>query len=195
MAKEKIDIELFKKDQAALEKYMQSWIGEKLNTSGTAYAPDPVNMPMIRHWVDAFDDRNPVYEVDEVAKRTRFGGRIAPIAMMQTWTFPRPVLEGIGERGGAAEPLDPDTPLGVLDRVGFNGILATNSELEFDRPLREGDELNSDVILKSISERKKTGLGQGYFVTWTIEYRDQHNKPVGRQIFRVLKFNPSTIGQ
>jgi len=190
-----IDIELFKQDQAALDKYLQSWIGEKLNTSGTAYAPDPVNMPMMRHWIDAFDDRNPVYEVEEVAKQTRFGGRIAPIAMMQTWTFPRPVLEGIGDRGGAAEPLDPDTPLGVLDRVGFNGILATNSELEFDRPLREGDEINSDVYVTAISERKKTGLGQGYFVTWRIEYRDQHHKPVGRQSFRVLKFNPSTIGQ
>lgn len=195
MPKEKIDIELFKQDQAALDKFLQSWIGEKLNTSGTAYAPDPVNMPMMRHWVDAFDDRNPVYEDEAVAKQTRFGGRIAPIAMMQTWTFPRPVLQGIGERGGAAEELDPDTPLGVLDRVGFNGILATNSELEFDRPLREGDELNSDVVLTAISERKKTGLGQGYFVTWKIEYRDQQDKPVGRQIFRVLKFNPSTIGQ
>lgn len=193
--KENIDIELFKRDQAALEKFMQSWVGEKLNTQGTAYAPDPVNMPMIRHWLDAFDDRNPVYEVEEVAKQTRFGGKIAPPAMMQTWTFPRPVMEGIGERGGAAEALDPDTPLGVLDRVGFNGILATNSELEFYRPLHEGDEISCDVIVDSISPRKKTGLGQGYFVTWSITYMDQNDKSVGKQSFRVLKFNPSTIGQ
>jgi len=193
--KEPINIELFQQDQAELEKFMQSWIGEKLNTNGTAYAPDPVNMPMVRHWIDAFDDRNPVYEVEDVAKQTRFGGTIAPPAMMQTWTFPRPVMEGIGERGGAAEALDPDTPLGVLDRVGFNGILATNSELEFYRPLREGDELSCDVILENISPRKKTGLGQGYFVTWTITYMDQHNTEVGKQSFRVLKFNPSTIGQ
>lgn len=193
--KEKIDIELFKQDQAALEKYMQSWVGEKLNTQGTTYAPDPVNMPMIRHWVDAFDDRNPVYEVEEVARKTRFGGKMAPPAMMQAWTFPRPILEGIGERGGAAEALDPSTPLVVLDHVGFNGILATNSELEFERPLREGDELKCDVILESISPRKKTGLGQGYFVTWTTTYLDQNAKSVGKQTFRVLKFNPSTIGQ
>lgn len=193
--KENIDIELFKQNDVALDKYLQSWIGEKLNTQGTAYAPDPVNMPMIRHWIDAFDDRNPVYEVEEVANSTRFAGKIAPPAMMQTWTFPRPVMEGIGERGGAAETLDPDTPLGVLDRVGFNGILATNSELEFYRPLREGDEISCDVILESISPRKKTGLGQGYFVTWTITYMDQSNSPVGKQSFRVLKFNPSTIGQ
>ena len=138
---------------------------------------------------------NPVYESEEVAKQTRFGGKISPPAMLQSWTFPRPVLEGIGERGGAAQELDPNTPLGILDQVGFVGILATNSELEFIRPLREGDTLSCDVILDSISERKKTGLGQGYFVTWSQDYIDQNGETVGKQIFRVLKFDPSTIGQ
>ena len=190
-----IDIDLFKQDQEALDAFLQSWVGEKLNTKGTNHAPDPVNMPMIRHWVDAFDDRNPVYEDKAAAEKTRFKGLIAPPAMMQTWTMPRPMLDGIGERGGAAQALDPDTPLGVLDRVGFVGILATNSELEFERPLREGDQLSSDVILESISPRKKTGLGQGYFVTWAQTYIDQNNQSVGKQTFRVLKFDPSTIGQ
>ena len=59
MAKEPINIDLFKEDQAALDKCLQSWIGEKMNTGGTNHAPDPVNMPMIRHWVDAFQDRKP----------------------------------------------------------------------------------------------------------------------------------------
>lgn len=193
--KQPIDIALFKKDQEALDSFLQSWVGEKLNTQGTNHAPDPVNMPMIRHWVDAFLDRNPVYESEDFAAKTRFGGKIAPPAMMQTWTMPRPMLEGIGERGGAAQPLDPDTPLGVLDRVGFVGILATNSELEFDHPLREGDVLQSEITLESVSERKKTGLGQGYFVTWVQSYTDQNGRDVGRQKFRVLKFDPSTIGQ
>lgn len=190
-----INIDAFKQDPAALDAFLQSWIGEKMNTHGTNIAPDQVNMPMIRHWIDAFDDRNPVYEDEGVAARTRFKGLIAPPAMMQTWTMPRPILKGIGERGGAAQPLDPDGPLNVLDRVGFTGILATNSELEFDRPLRAGDVLHSDVILFSVSPRKKTGLGQGYFVSWVQEYVDQAGKPVGRQKFTVLKFDPSTIGQ
>jgi acyl dehydratase len=192
---DKIDIDLFKSDPQALDDFLQSWIGHKMNTHGTNLAPDPVNMPMIRHWLDAFSDRNPVYEDADFAAKTRFGGKIAPPAMMQTWTMPRPILEGIGERGGAAQPLDPDGPLNVLDRVGFTGILATNSELEFDRPLREGDVLSSEVVLVSISPRKKTGLGQGYFVTWTQEYVDQQGQSVGRQMFRVLKFDSSTIGQ
>ena len=192
--KESIDIELFKENQEALEKYLHSWIGERLNTAGTNHAPDPVNMPMIRHWIDAFDDRNPVYEDDASAEASCFAGKIAPPAMMQTWTMSRPILAGIAERGGAAQELDPDTPLGVLDRVGFNGILATNSVLDFHRPLREGDVLQSELIWDSVSARKKTGLGEGYFVSWVQTYTDQNGESVGQQIFTVLKFDPSTIG-
>lgn len=192
--KEPIDIELFKESQEALDKFLNSWIGEKMNTGGTNHAPDPVNMPMIRHWVDAFDDRNPVYEDQASGESSCFGARIAPPAMMQTWTMPRPIIKGIGERGGAAQDLDPDTPLGVLDRVGFNGILATNSVLDFYRPLLEGEVLKSEIILESISPRKKTGLGEGYFVTWIQTYVDENEEDVGKQTFTVLKFNPSTIG-
>jgi len=137
-------------------------------------------MPMIRHWVDAFGRRNPVYEDEEVAARTRFRGLIAPPAMLQNLDHAAPGARGIGERSGAPQEMDPASPLALLDRVGFNACWATNSELEFDRPLREGDWLRSEVIVESVSPRKKTGLGQGYFLTWTQEYVDQNGASVGR---------------
>jgi len=40
--------------RARLEKY----VGKPMGTP--ASAPDEVNLPMIRHWVDALNDRNPV---------------------------------------------------------------------------------------------------------------------------------------
>ena len=174
---------------------LQARVGKNLTNAGPAAAPDTVNMPMIRHWVDALDDRNPVYEDEEYAAHTRFGGIIAPPAMLQAWTMPRSKLDGIRERGGAGVDIDPDSPLGALDRAGFTATLATNSELEFDRPLRLGDQLTSEVILEAVSTRKKTAMGQGYFVTWVTTYTDDQGQVVGRQRFRVLKFNPFTIGQ
>ena len=39
---------------------LEEWIGKSLSASGPAVAPDEVNLPMIRHWVDAFGDRHPV---------------------------------------------------------------------------------------------------------------------------------------
>lgn len=158
-----------------------------------AVAPDPVNVPMIRHWVDALDDQNPTYLDEELASKTRFGGIVAPPAMLQTWTMPRPKIEGIAERGGAPGEIPTDNPIPVLDEAGFVGTLATNSELEFFRYLRPGDHLHTTTEVESISERKTTALGQGYFVTWITTYLDQNDEVVGRQLFRILKFDPSTI--
>ena len=139
----------------------EDWIGRPLGESGPLLAPDAVNIPMIRHWVDALDDRYPVYLDEEVAATTRFGGIVAPPAMLQTWTMGRPQIEGIAERGGAPGEIDSDNPISVLTDAGYSGTLATNSELEFERYLRPGDRIGSQTVLESMSERKTTALGQG----------------------------------
>jgi acyl dehydratase len=149
---------------------------------------------MIRHWVDALDDRNPVYLDSLLAGKSRFGGIVAPPAMLQTWTMSRPRIEGIAERGGAADDIDPDSPLSILTDAGYSGTLATNSELEFERYLALGDRLQSSTLLESISERKSTALGLGYFVTWVTTYVDGEGEVVGRQRFRILKFEPGSVG-
>src|SRR5688572_27988268 len=159
-----------------------------------ALAPDAVNLPMIRHWVDALDDRNPVYLDEEAARASRFGELVAPPAMLQAWTMARPKIEGIAERGGAPQDVADDTALAVLAEAGFTAILATNSELEFVRYLRIGDELRSSATMESISERKTTSFGVGYFVTWVNTYLDHGGEVVGRQRFRVFRFAPGTAG-
>jgi len=155
-------------------------------------APDPVNMPMIRHWVDALDDRNPVYLDEGFAATTRFSGIVAPPAMLQTWAMRRPRIQGIAERGGAPDEVAFDNPIRALDEVGYVGTLATNSELEFLRYLRPGDHLHVETQVESISNRKKTALGRGYFLTWVSTYRTADGEVVGRQVFRILKFDPRT---
>ena len=170
-------------------------IGKPLGSSGPALAPDPVNLPMIRHWVDAFDDHNPVYLDESFARSSRFGGIVAPPAMLQTWTMPRPSLEGIAERGGSAGEASPDSPFRLLGDAGYSGTLATNSELEFERYLRPGDVLRSQAVLESISDRKTMPLGSGYFVTWVTTYTDAAGEVAGRQRFRILKFRPGNSAE
>lgn len=169
---------------------LESWIGRPMSSGGPNVAPDPVNRPMIRHWVDAFDDENPVYLDESRAQASRFRGVVAPPAMLQTWTMGRPKLEGIAERGGSSSDMDPDSPFVALAKAGLPGTLATNSELEFVRYLRLGDRLQASSVLESISERKTTGLGSGYFVTWVTTYATDAGELVGRQRFRIFKFAP-----
>ena len=176
--------------RAGLEKY----IGKPVGSSEPSLAPDDVNLPMIRHWVDALDDRNPVYLDEDFAATTRFGGVVAPPAMLQTWTMPRPKIEGLAERGGALDVIDSENAISDLDEAGYVGTLATNSEIEFERYLRPGDHLQSSITMESISNRKKTSLGLGYFVTWVTTYTNGEDEVVGRQMFRIFKFDPATIG-
>lgn len=174
----------------ALWERLHALVGQPMGPP--SQAPDPVNRPMIRHWVDAFDDRNPVYEDEAFAQRTRFGGLVAPPAMLQTWIMARPKIEGIAERGGSPVEIDPNNPIKVLDAAGYVGTLATNSEFEFRRYLRPGELVSITMEIESISPRKKTSLGQGYFLTWRTLYR-VGDEEVGVQLFRIFKFDPSTI--
>lgn len=182
-------------DDDPLRASLEPWIGKPMSSGGPAEAPDPVNLPMVRHWVDALDDHNPIYLDEARARASRFGGLVAPPAMLQVWTMGRPRLEGIAERGGSSSEMDPASPFVALAKAGLPGTLATNSELEFLRYLRPGDRLFSTSELESISERKTTGLGSGYFVTWMTRYLAEGDEPVGRQRFRIFKFAPGRSGE
>ena len=52
-------------EDPALRAKLDAFVGQPLGAAGEG--PDPVNVPMIRHWVDALDDRNPLYEDEEAA--------------------------------------------------------------------------------------------------------------------------------
>jgi hypothetical protein len=166
---------------------MRALIGTPLGEPSVA--PDPVNLPMIRHWAAALEDHNPVYTDAAFAASTRFGGIVAPPLMLQTWTMPTPKISGIAERGGSPTE-GGKNPLTPLDEAGFIATLATNSEFEIFRYLRLGEIVTSTMVIESISDRKQTRLGPGHFVTWVTTFRDEQGEVVGRQLFRILKFKP-----
>lgn len=174
-----------------LHEQLQALVGSRISQPQTA--ANEVNMPMIKQWTDSFCDRNPIYEDKAFAEKTRHKDIVAPPAMLQTWCMSRPKLENLAERGGLTVDLDDDSPLITLDKAGYMGSLATNSGLEFLEPMRLGDHLSSEAILESVSPRKKTSVGLGYFVTWMTNYTDQNRRVVGRQRFTIFKFDPSTM--
>jgi uncharacterized OB-fold protein/acyl dehydratase len=151
-------------------------------------APDPVNQAMIRHWVEAIGDANPVYTDPEAAAASVHGEIIAPAVMLQAWTMP-------GLHGNARGPGDTNPQsqlLNLLDAAGFVGVVATNSEQEYTRMLHLGDRITARSVIDEVSEEKHTALGVGHFITTRIDYTDAAGEVVGTQRWRILKFRPGT---
>jgi uncharacterized protein len=135
-------------------------------------ARDPVNLPMIRNWLEAIGDPGGPERPDT-----------APPAMIQVWTMP-----GLHGTRGDDDPLAAMTAL--LDEAGYTAVVATNCDQAYHRYVRLGEQLAVSARLLDVTGPKRTALGEGWFVTtrntWTSA-----GEPVATMDFRVLKFRPA----
>ena len=171
-------------DKAAFAARLKEFEGKE--AGAPEVGADPVNQPMIRHWVEAVGDENPVYADPDAAAQSVHGEIVAPPVMLQAW-----VMRGIRPRptsGGNAR----DELMQLLDDAGFTSVVATNCEQEYHRYLHLGDHLSTTTIIESVSDEKATGLGVGHFVTTRVDYRTEEGELVGTMRFRILKFRPGT---
>ena len=135
---------------------------------------DAVNVPMIRHWVEAMGDDNPVYLSDEAARAAGYPSLIAPPTMLQAW-----IMRGLkmsneveaARAAGTSQGAGPnDRMMTLLDDEGLTSVVATNCDQRYARPLVVGDRLLVRSVIESISEPKRTGLGTGRFITTRQDY-------------------------
>ncbi|MEU0883716.1 OB-fold domain-containing protein [Lentzea sp. NPDC005914] len=139
--------------------------------SAPRLARDPVNLPMINNWLEAIGDQHPGYT------------EVAPPAMVQVWT-----MAGLHGQRTLDDPLG--AMMKVLDEAGFTSVVATNSDQTYHRYLKVGEHLSVTTSLEDVTGPKKTGLGEGWFVTtrstWWVG-----DEAVAEMRFRVLKFRPA----
>ena len=144
-------------------------------------ARDPVNLPMIRTWLEALGGPGA-----DLGARPGVGPGAdpdtAPPAMIQVWTMPG--LHGV--RGD-------DDPLGqmsrVLDEAGYTSVVATNCDQAYHRYLKLGEHLSVRARLLDVTGPKRTALGEGWFVTTRSTWFSA-DEPVATMDFRILKFRP-----
>ena len=193
-------------------------VGQEAGPPGLSF--DAVNVPMIRHWVEAMGDENPVYASDEAARQAGYAGRIAPPTMLQAWIMrglrasqavEAARAQGAGEADRAEGPNE--VMMRLLDEEGLTSVVATNCEQHYDRPLAVGDRLLVRSVIESISDPKRTGLGTGRFVTTRMDFVSvpdteappgdpasvgtdalralfEAGEPVATMRFRILKYLP-----
>jgi hypothetical protein len=77
-----------------------------------------------------------------------------------------------------------------LDKAGYTSVVATNVEQIYLRELVPGDHVTCYFTIEAISPLKKTGLGEGRFVTLLKRYCDATGELVCEERFRLLRFQP-----
>src|SRR6516225_2304791 len=114
-----------------------------------------VNEENIRHFAQGTDDQNPLWLDPTVAAKTKWGGIIAPPAMIFANRYP--ILHGA--------PMA--APLASL----IGGV-----EAEFHRPVRPGDRLSSEPRQKDFYEKRNKEGRRLNFVISEVAYRNQKDE-------------------
>ncbi len=143
---------------------------------------DPVNLPMVHHWCQALDDRNPAYLDEAYAAASARGQLIAPPGMLQTWTMDAP-------RDPAVLGAN-DEVMKRLDAAGYTSVVAVNYEHDYLRELKHGERISVRSIAEDLSVEKQTALGPGVFTTVKHEYVTDSGEVIGIGRMRLLKFKP-----
>lgn len=153
-----------------------------------------VDEAMIRNWVEAHDDRNPVYVDAQAARSTGRDGLVTPPAMISTWVMAgyarwREVQRLRAE--GTTEDHAYSRMLALLDEHGYTSVVATDQEQEYVREARPGDHVTCHFTIESVSGFKRTGLGEGCFITLLKRYVDAEDRLLVEERFRILRFKPA----
>jgi uncharacterized protein len=167
---------------------LATFIGTALRSN--IISQDCVNVAMIRHWVEAMGDANPVHLDRRAAQATGRSDIVAPATMVQAWTM-------VGYRDTVNPDADRPDLAGAralgqcLAAHGYTAVVATDPEFEFFQELSPGDRIRLDEVVEDISSERRTRLGVGRFVTSLTIYRDQDGNVVAQQRWRTLRYNPA----
>jgi acyl dehydratase len=158
-------------------------------STGEHVAVDPVNLPMIRRWVEAMGDTNPAYVDPAAARATGRPGTVAPAAMLPVWTTGalRATLDAPATRAPAHRAV-----FLALAEAGFSVTPGVNLTHRYDRELVPGDRVRASGRVAAVSGRKDTALGPAHFVDLASEYRDDDDAVVGEQVLRVVAYDPAS---
>ena len=114
---------------------------------------------MIRRFAQAIDDPNPLWQDEEYAGKTRYGGIIAPPTFVATLG-----LEQIQQ---------------ILASTPSETSLHGGTELECYQPVRAGDVVTATTKIADFRQRQGK-MGTMTFVTFDITYENQKGELVGQ---------------
>ncbi|MFN2543459.1 MAG: MaoC family dehydratase [Actinomycetota bacterium] len=161
------------------EPRVEDWVGRTLDAGEGEIA---VEEGYIRPWVEATENRNPLYWDPRSAEEVT-GGPIAPPSMLSVWMRP---LAWRPDRDETRMPLALHFEL----KKAFDlpeGVVAEN-EVTFHEPLRPGDRVRVTESVREIGEERKTKLGTGRKWIIDVTYTNQRGELVGVETYRMFGY-------
>lgn len=131
-------------DDSLITPETRALVGKEIAFAGS----EEIEKGMIRRFALATGDLNPLYHDEEYARKSRYGGIIAP----PTFIFEINFSTGaeLREDGSPVARLRPPPPLNTLVRGG--------NEYEFFRPVRAGDVISGRYRIVDIYQKRgRTG--------------------------------------
>ena len=164
----------------------------RLDERVVRHAPFPVSEAQIGYWCDMVRDAHPAYQ------RIEGSGTdvVAPAASMSIWNLTRS-----GQLGVTASAPDVDVPdqtawPSVIDSdwpfewraPGAREVIVQRRHAEFGAVIRPGDLIRSTAQLLNCSGRRRTKLGDGYFVSRYEVYQNQNDEVIGSTTMSLFQY-------
>ena len=153
--------------KSAITEEMKKSIGTKLFQD---FAADEVSMWAIRRFIEATTDENPLWRDEKYAKKTRWGGIIAPSAFLHVFDPANRAFRQFPDLSHMATTLPFEPP--------FPRTFQAFYEFQFFAPLRPGDSVISTSKIGDIYEREGKS-GRMVFIRMDNEHYNQKRELVG----------------
>ena len=136
---------------------------DELRSNAIGIKGEPLSMDIekghVRRFAEALGDNNPLFTNEKEARKSRYGGLIAPPTFLRAIRVERPPL-----------------PFSVPYGRNLDG----GSEWEFFEPVRIGDYITAQIEIDDIFERPGR-LGTMLFTIYLTTYTNQLNEVVATQ--------------
>ena len=153
--------------KSAITEEMKKSIGTRLFQD---FPADEVSMWAVKRFIEATTDENPLWRNEKYAKKTRWGGIIAPPAFLHVFDPANRAFRQFPDLSHMATTLPFEPP--------FPRTFQAFYEFKFFAPLRPGDSITSTSKIGDVYEREGKS-GRMVFILMDNEHRNQNKEMVG----------------
>jgi acyl dehydratase len=146
---------------------------------GTASKPHvlPVEKEVVRRFIEAVRDPNPLWSDEEYAKTTHYGGTIVPPHIFSAIV----TIAACSSESGVIPIPVPEVPLPRTN------VLEGEETWEYFAPLRIGDVITSTSTFTDV-KRREGRLGEMFIMVYVAESVNQRGELVCRSINTIVNY-------